>query len=68
VPPPISHVQKRFPSLWHKLTQPFHTYPAEKPEISPELHRVVLNLLELEIRGIEELMDTQFQSWREVTT
>ncbi len=65
LPVPLDRLKKRFPSVWGKLTRPMEGQAPERPVIDPRLRRVIGNMLEAEIRGIEELMGRDFRSWRE---
>lgn len=65
LPEPISALKQRFPGTWDRITGPLHREAPDRPEIDPCLRRAIGNLLEAEIRGVEELTGRDYARWRE---
>lgn len=61
---PLRLVRRLAPSAWRRIAdnsnRAFHT----RPRLSAEVEDVIWNSLELEIRGLEELMGRSLESWR----
>lgn len=57
-------VSKLMPRAWDAATARLASYIEETPEVSPEVQRLILRMLELEICGVERLMERDLSAWR----
>ncbi len=60
---PLKVVRKFLPPLWDRMMDNSRRAFARKPELSPEYREMIINMLELEIRALEGLMDKDLSHW-----
>lgn len=59
----LRFLKKRMPSLYERITDNSKRAFSEKPTLNEELQRVIINMLELEIKALEQLIDKDLSHW-----
>lgn len=65
---PLRAIRKYFPSLWNRITDNSKRSFSKKPVLSIEFKEMILNMLELEIRELQKLMQKDLGKWLEIDT
>ena len=61
---PLRAVRRLSPTLWRRITDNSARRFESRPIVGNEHRRMLLQLLDLEIRALEELMQRSFEHWR----
>lgn len=60
---PLRVVRRFSPFLWSKITDNSSRSFPHKPVLTPELKEMIFRMLELEVRGLEPLINKDLSSW-----
>jgi hypothetical protein len=60
---PLKLIRKFLPPLWDKITDNSERGFSEKPVLSIEFKKMIINMLELEIRELQKLMKKDLGKW-----
>jgi hypothetical protein len=56
-------IRQLLPPLWNKITDNSKRAFSEKPVLSIELQKMIINMLELEIMELQKLMKKDLSKW-----
>lgn len=63
-PMAVSWVRRLLPGIWKRLVGRYSPKVHAPPRLSPTFERMIVNVLELEIRALETLMEKDLGRWR----
>ncbi|TKK67985.1 sulfotransferase domain-containing protein [Ilyomonas limi] len=61
-------IQRISPAVWRKMYVPTNRYFTEKPVLSEDLKRVIINMLELDILAMQDLIGRDLSDWLVLNT